>query len=186
MALYPAEIVPRFIAPRIRVSHLFEPQVMHARTSATLEELKRQEWFRSVGVLDTSTAEVVASWPEAIERCGSPEWQELTLEAANRFTERLFEKSRERFQQWNDTVLAVRPITRALVAEKTRKVIEENDLPVVFLKSVNWDILHLCMEAEYADVHPPGFFASQSYWYANGHFPCGWSGVFPNGKLIVF
>ena len=54
------------------------------------------------------------------------------------------------------------------------------------LSAVQWDILHVCMEAEYADVYPPGFYASQAYWYVKGHFPCGWQGEFPNGKLIVY
>ncbi len=37
-----------------------------------------------------------------------------------------------------------------------------------------------------ADVYPPGFYASQAYWYASGHFPCGWRGKVPQGKLIVY
>ena len=42
------------------------------------------------------------------------------------------------------------------------------------------------MEAEFADVYPPGFYASQAYWYVKGHFPCGWQGEFPNGTLIIY
>ena len=159
---------------------------MHQRTSATLEELKGLVWFRSVGVRDVETPEILSSWHEAIESCASIEWENLRLEAANQYCERLAERSPERFNQWNDIVLSLKPITRALVSEKTRQVIEENDLPKVFLDTVNWDILHLCMEAEYADVYPPGFFASQSFWYAKGHFPCGWKGEFPKGKLVIY
>ena len=81
---------------------------------------------------------------------------------------------------------ALKPVTQALVREKTKRVIEENDLPKVFLDTVDWDILHLCMEAEYADVYPPGFFASQAFWYVKGHFPCGWKGEFPKGKLVIY
>jgi hypothetical protein len=42
------------------------------------------------------------------------------------------------------------------------------------------------MEAEYADVCPPGFFTSIAHWYLNGHFPCGWWGAFPQGKLVIY
>jgi hypothetical protein len=56
----------------------------------------------------------------------------------------------------------------------------------VFENMVQWDILHVCMEAEYADVYPPGFYASQAYWYVKGHYPCGWQGEFPKGKLIIY
>lgn len=44
----------------------------------------------------------------------------------------------------------------------------------------------LGLKARYADVCPPGFYASQAYWYVQGHFPCGWQGEFPKGKLVVY
>jgi hypothetical protein len=65
-------------------------------------------------------------------------------------------------------------------------VIDANSLGQAFVNAVRWDILHLAMEAGFADVYPPGFFASQAYWYACGHFPCGWRGKFPQGKLIIY
>jgi hypothetical protein len=73
-----------------------------------------------------------------------------------------------------------------LVLRKTKAVVEANHLPRGFVDTVQWDILRLCMEAEYADVFPPGFYASQAYWYMQGHFPCGWEGEFPQGRLTVF
>jgi hypothetical protein len=159
---------------------------MHPRTEATLEKLRQVQWFRCVGVRDTEAADVLSSWHEAIESCGSAEWEDLCLEAANQYCERLAERSPQRFQTWNDIVLAIKPTALALVQEKTKQVVEANDLPAAFVNAVNWDILHLCMDAEYADVYPPGFFASQAYWYVKGHFPCGWQGQFPEGKLIIY
>jgi hypothetical protein len=64
--------------------------------------------------------------------------------------------------------------------------VEAHGLPEIFEDTVRWDILHVCMEAEYADVSPPGFFASQAYWYVQVHFPCGWTGSFPDGKLVLY
>lgn len=159
---------------------------MHPRTEATLEQLRQAQWFRCVGVHDTKAAEVLSSWQEASESCGSPEWEDLCLEAANQYRQRLIERSPQRFQEWNNIVLAIRPKVIALVREKTTPVVEANNLPAIFIHAVNWDILHLCMEAEYADVFPPAFFASQAYWYVKGHFPCGWKGQFPEGKLVIY
>ena len=159
---------------------------MHPRTQATLEELERAEWFRSVGVKDTEAAVVLSSWAEAVESCASDAWQDLLLEAANRHREQLLQKDKERFRRWNEIVREVKPSVLALVARKIEPVVREHSLPKVFGDTVNWDILHLAMEAEYADVYPPGFFASQSYWYAHGHFPCGWQGEFPAGKLVIY
>lgn len=159
---------------------------MHPRTVATLDKLRQAAWFSYVGVKDTEAAIVLSSWGEAIESCSSLEWENLCLEAVNQYCERLVERSRERFQRWNDLVVEMKPLVQSLVREKTKRVVEENELPKIFLDTIDWDILHVCMEAEYADVYPPGFFASQAYWYVKGHFPCGWVGEFPDGKLVVY
>jgi hypothetical protein len=159
---------------------------MHPRTEATLRKIGRANWFCNVGVRDTNEADILSSWPEAIESCGSLEWENLCLEAANQYRERLVERSPERFEAWNDIVDMIKPAAIALVKVKTKRVIEEHNLPKVFLDTVNWDIVHLCMEAEFADVYPPVFYASQAYWYMEGHFPCGWIGQFPEGRHIIY
>lgn len=160
---------------------------MNPRTIETSEMLGQKEWFRNVGVHDTEAVEVLSSWQDAIESCSSPEWEELCMEAARQYRARLQESSSIELKKWNDILEIVKPASQALVCEKTKSAIKENNLPKVFLDNVDWDILHLCMEAEFADVYPPGFYASQAYWYANGHFPCGWRGSFPQGgKLVVY
>jgi len=159
---------------------------MRLTTKATLAALIQAQWFTSIGVHDTDSAIVLSSWGEAIESCSSPEWEDLCLEAANQYRERLLERSVERFRKWNDVVDKMKPIAQALVREKCQQVVEENDLPQVFLDTVDWDILGVLMEAEYSDVYPLGYYGSQGYWYVHGHFPCGWQGEFPEGKLIIY
>jgi hypothetical protein len=159
---------------------------MNPRTTATLENLERADWFAFVGVKDTTACNVLVSWQEAIELCSSVEWENLCLEAANQYRERVLERSNERYSQWTDIVAQIKPVTEPFVRLKIETVVCEHGLPEVFEDTVQWDILHLCMEAEYADVYPPGFYASQAYWYVKGHFPCGWEGEFPQGRLIVY
>jgi hypothetical protein len=159
---------------------------VHPRTQATFAELEQAEWFAAVGVKDTSTAIVLSSWREAVAHCGSTTWQDTILEARNQYCERLAERSQARFNQWNEIVVPLKALTMPLVVRKTADVCSRHQLPKVFVDTVQWDILHVCMEAEYADVYPPGFYASQAYWYVKGHFPCGWQGEFPKGKLIVY
>ncbi len=108
------------------------------------------------------------------------------MEAVNQLCERLIERSRERFRLWNEIVDELKATTEPFVRRKLEQVVQLNDLSSAFQYSVQWDILHVCMEAEYADVFPPAFYAAQAYWYVKGHFPCGWKGKFPKGKLIVF
>lgn len=159
---------------------------MHPRTVATLDELEKAHWFSAVGLDDTSAAIVLSSWDEAVQHCSSIEWENLTLEAANQLHLRILERSKVRFNNWNDVVEAVKPAATDLVDRMTRDVVARFSLPKVFVDTVRWDVLHLCMEAEYADICPPGFFASQAYWYKRGRFPCGWEGEFPEGKLIIY
>lgn len=159
---------------------------MHPRTVATLEELECANWFACVGKKDTTAAIVLSSWHEAIDSCGSVEWQNLCLEAANQYRVRLVERSKECFVRWNEIANEIKTTTVPLVRRKIEDVVHEQDLPQVFEHMVQWDILHVCMEAEYADVYQPGYYASQAYWYVKGHFPCGWDGEFPKGKLIIY
>jgi len=159
---------------------------MHPRTIATLEQLEEAEWFSHVGVKDTTAAIVLSSWQEAIEHCASDDWQGLCLEATNQLCERIVERSKERFRKWNEIVDEVKGSTEPFVLRKIKAVVQEHNLPPVFEHTVQWDVLHVCMEAEYADVFPPAYYASQAYWYVKGHFPCGWQGQFPKGKLLIY
>jgi len=151
-----------------------------------LDQLERADWFSKVGVQDAATAVVLSSWDEALEHCGSVEWENLCLEACNQYRQRLLERSKEAFNQWNDVIEMIKTSTVPLVQHKIESVAREHGLPKLFEDTVQWDILNVCAEAEYADIYPPGFYASQAYWYVKGHFPCGWKGNFPDGTLIVY
>ena len=159
---------------------------MQNRTQTTLEQLQQADWFHHVGEPREGPFVVVSSWNEAITRCSSPEWEDLTLEAANRFSEAVARRSHERFQQWNAIVAEMRQAIVPILEQKIKPARLLFHLPQVFEDVVRWDVLHLCMEAEYADIFPPGFFASQGYWYVQGRFPCGWDGDFPSGKLFLY
>jgi hypothetical protein len=159
---------------------------MHSRTIATLDQLEKASWFSRVGINEGFGTAVVATWPEAMDRCDSSAWDDLQLEALNQYRVCIARRSRERLQLWNDTVDEVKKISRPLVDRKIATVVREHALPEIFKICVNWDITGFCMEAEYADLCPPGLFTNLGHWYLNGHFPCGWWGVFPQGKLVIY
>lgn len=73
-----------------------------------------------------------------------------------------------------------------LLRARVESVAEQHKLPEQFVTAVRWDVLHLYMESEYADVHPPGFFSAQACWYSVGHFPRGWDGDFPSGTRVIY
>ncbi len=159
---------------------------MHPQTIATLDQLAKTEWFVCVGVKDTAVAIVLSSWHEAIAHCSSTEWENICLDASNQYCRGILERSVERFKRWNEIAIELKETTIPFVRRKIEAVVKEQRLPEIFENMVQWDILGVCMEAEYEDVYPPGFYASQAYWYVKGHFPCGWEGEFPKGKLIIY
>ena len=99
---------------------------------------------------------------------------------------RLLKRSIERYREWNEIVIKLKQVVIPFVNNKIESVVRENNLPKAFENTVQWDILGVCIEAEYADVCPPGWSAGQAYWYTKGHFPCGWQGGFPNGMPIIY
>jgi hypothetical protein len=148
--------------------------------------LREADWFSRVGVRDTFAAVVLASWEDAMELRGSIEWGNLRLEMVNDYHEQLDKRSREKRLKWNQIVDELKETLIPFVAGKVEHVARDYRLPKGFEHSVQWDILHFCMEMEYADVYPPGFYANLASWYGKGHFPCGWQGVFPAGMLIIY
>jgi hypothetical protein len=159
---------------------------MHSRTIATLHQLEKASWFSRVGLNEGSAVVVVTCWPEAVEQCSSFEWEDLRLDALNQYRRCIAERSMERLRLWNGAVDEVKKNTVPLVDRKSAGVVREHALPEIFKIRVRNDITGACMESEYADVCPPGFFTSIAHWYANGHFPCGWWGAFPQGKLVIY
>ncbi len=163
---------------------------MKACSVATLQELENASWFSRVGNMTgikyPEKILMLSSWKEAIDYCSSIEWENLRLEARERFRGMLMRKDKERWRQWNQVVESVKPTVADLVERKTGAVVDQFKLPQVFVSRVRWDVLSLLMESEYSDVQPPGFFASNAFWYVNGHFPCGWVGKFPEGRLVLY
>ena len=128
------------------------------RTIATLDKLDSVDWFVNVGSKDQNQVVYVNSWNEAIKSCSAPDWENLTLEAANQLRERIRERSKERLNQWNAVLKIIKPFSDALVKDKAEHISILNKLPGSFLKCVRWDIFHLCMETEYSDLVEPAFF----------------------------
>jgi hypothetical protein len=160
---------------------------MREQTRRELETLRGATWFRAVGIPDVEEARVLSSWAEASRACERQQYEDLKLEARNLFTERLAERDPERFKEWNIAVRELRPVAKELVKAKF-SVVEGLDERVLstLTATADWDILNVLMEAEYSDVAEPAFYTGLAYWYVAGHFPCGWDGPLPGGKVVVY
>jgi hypothetical protein len=157
-------------------------QKMRRETEDLVARLDAAEWFSSVGQpLPGAVRSVIAvsSWADAIECCGSNEWGNFVLEQQNLLTMHLHTHARDRYQDWNNIVRAIKGVTGPLVAKKLRAMDESK----VIEGCVSWDILGACMEREYADIREPAFFCGLIHWYLSGRFPCGWGERDSTGKI---
>ena len=159
---------------------------MQPSTIGALQELEAADWFSHVGRKDTTVAILLSSWEDAVASCASPDWEDLRHDALNHLGIRVLERSKSEYVKWNDIVREIKKTAIPLVLRKIQPVVCEHHLPKIFEVSVITDITRLCIEAEYAHVCPPGFFAGIAYFYVTGHFPCGWSGQHPEGKLVIY
>src|SRR5262245_3964859 len=94
--------------------------------------------------------------------------------------------TRDRYQEWNNLVGEIKVILEPLAEKKGRGLALPVPAWTTVMSALKWDILHACMELEYADLRPPGFFCGLMDFYLGGHFPCGWGERRPDGTIQLF
>lgn len=150
------------------------------------------DWFSQCGQplsLDLSMkTEQVMSWPAAIASCKESAWENVELEAQNQLTLWLHFNDRASYQKWNEIAVAQKKVVVGPLIEKTITPFQvKHDLDIGFVHSVEWDILGALMEnACLSSGHRAFFFLELLMIYEVGHFPCGWIGEWPHGRLRVF
>lgn len=161
---------------------------MTDETKLKLAQFDELDWFSKAGqpLRDTNTKQV-GSWTEAIKMCGSRDSANVRLESQNILTEKLCFEWPDRYHgKWNPLVATIKKRTEPIALERAVSSPHSPKLPKGVVDALRWDLLMIMMELEYADIVPPRFFAERAKWYLAGHFPCGWEGEFPEGRLIVY
>ena len=111
------------------------------------------------------------------------------LEARNAMTRFLHAHyRRRRDQQWNEiTKLAKDLCVLPLARDVWKPFAEARSLGKSVVDSTSWNVLAAIMEHEYRDCAGlPVFFSHLLEVYRSGHFPCGWVGTWPAGKLLYY
>lgn len=156
------------------------------------DRLPRIKWFAKCGTPDLFDLSVpvvqVPNWERALAGCSSDIWSNVQLEARNQLTIWLHNNDNENYQNWNrfarDRNIAV---LDPLMETQIRPFQCEHGLPKSFADSVQWDLLGVLMEDIYSDSGHIVFFCHELLTvYEAGHFPCGWTGEWPNGELLMF
>jgi len=157
-------------------------------TLGTLRDLSNFSWFSRVGKRhqEVSTADILSNWYEAVASAEDSGWEDLCLDAVNGYCERLAQVAPSRYRTWNVMANAIKAISAPIIASVFAGRPSLQELPKLVQETVQWDVLHVCLEAEFSDCIPPGFYASNAYWYRVGHFPCGWRGKFPDGTIVIY
>ena len=156
------------------------------------QQLESIDWFKNGGapfVFDVPfPIEAVFSLSEALERCADPLWEDCTLEARNRLTAFLHKNYPEAYLDWNMiTAQAKERVVLPLSKGVWRSFAKQNNCGDSFIHSVQWDVLTAIMEHEYKScAGRPCFFQDLLKIYKAGHFPCGWEGNWPTGRLVVW
>ena len=170
--------------PEFKSARAFDQTDLEARLEAIA-------WFAHLG--DRSDVDVsipfrfANSWDEAVASCSSLEWENTELAAQNQLTLWLHNNHRAKYQEWNPFVIAHKNNTIAPLIECKIQPIEKQLATDVLTPSVQWDILGALMENTYLDLsHTSTFFLELLAVYESGHLPCGWSGEWPAGELVVY
>lgn len=162
------------------------------RQSNILERLRAIDWFAHCGQPLSIALSMpfisVSSWREAMLHCMDDYWEGVTLEASNQLTQWLHHYDRENYQQWNLLVDGFKMTAIDPLASENWEPVRANEgLGIEFIHSVKWDVLGALMENAYLQSgHRCFFFLELLLVYEAGHFPCGWTGKWPKGKLVIY
>lgn len=157
-----------------------------------LDAIRAIAWFDRCG--DPAEFDIplvvqpVNSWQEAMTACDEEDRRETMLEARNAMTGFLSVHYRRSDRRWNKIAelahdLCVLPLER----EVWTPFAETRSLGNRFVSSTAWNVMAAIMEHEYRDCAGlPVFFSHLLEVYRSGHFPCGWVGSWPAGKLLYY
>jgi hypothetical protein len=159
---------------------------LNEQAHSMLDLLHTARWFVSVGQPLDSSVRQAQSWQEADSLCADIDWSNALLEGRNEITATIANHFEDYPKPWNETVDYVTMIIKPMIAHKASPIQEQYSLSPAFLDSIRHAVLGMVMAAHYADLYRSAFYADLADWYIKGHFPCGWEGDYPQGRLIVY
>jgi len=141
---------------------------------ARVDELGHGDWFSNI----TSPEQIAAS-------ALSSEWEDFTLERQNDLSSVVATRLQQQGSEWNKCARAFKSFFDEHLAPVITSKLKAAGLDDALLSVVAWDVVSYMQELNYADVRRPAFFQKLWQAYREGRFPCGWSGEYPKGELIV-
>ena len=116
---------------------------------------------------------------------GKRAWEDATLEAHNELNIFMRQKHPGKSSDWNSVAQEAMEFLQEKVDPSLIQAAEKHGLGKEFLDAAHWNLQGAILEQHYKKYRPPLFFLKMLTVYEQGHFPCGWSGKWPSGKLMV-
>jgi len=157
-----------------------------------VEHLELVPWFVNCGnplpVTLIATCDRASSWAIAQKSFLEAEWEDVGNESQGRLTEYLTTSHPREYQgHWNRLVEEAKRALVPIVNPAAEAVVKAHALDPIFIDCVQWDVLGAVMERSYKRFNPPLFYEDKVFLvYEAGHFPCGWVGQWPVGRLLVY
>jgi len=145
------------------IIHEVNPKVINF-----LEELDIIPWFKTIGEpLHIQEVKQVFSWNDAWEHLQNENWINAS------------------FHHPVDSMNPIWDVAYDRALEIVSKSINYHELEegISVADAVAYDVAAAAVELA---TGSPDFFTNLIGWYRLGHWPCGWEGEYPKGKLIVY
>jgi hypothetical protein len=163
-----------------------------AEQAAWSERLRDCDWFHNVGAGNLAGVKRAKSWDEAIRLVSEDpfnrDWDDMSNDVHNMISTRAAQEDQQRYNSdWNDIVRAVESHVDPLVKANLDPVLDRLRLPRVILKRFRtFFFWHFIFVAYFSEVPQASMDRTILEYYMQGHFPCGYHGEYPDGKLIVY
>ncbi len=154
-----------------------------------LQDLRQVRWFEKctqVSPIFEFEVSQVPNWQKAKKIYESSLWDDLTQDAQGRLSEFLFKKHNNIYNSsWNKLAKQASGFFDMEILPLVEGFAQNHELGNLFIQCVSWDIQHIIIEKSFVKQKPPIFFGLLFTVYKAGHFPCGWNGKWPKGKMLI-
>ncbi len=136
------------------------------------------EWFSSEGIAQNIT--------DVNTMISSPKWEDFTLERRNDITASLAKNHRNKETEWNKVAVGYREHFEERIRPEIERRAKDVGLSEDAVHMVAWCVVAYMMEVTYESWRIPTFFHLVIESLKSGRIPCGWSDIYPEGKLIEY
>lgn len=146
--------------------------------------LDKIEWFEHVGEPIDGGIAVIKTWEEALTIFGEDRRYNANgvLEAPCGRVDPIFEQMPEREVWWQKAREDVKPYTALYGWPDTLSRAHKDLMNENLYEFISMLLAEIIAEPEAECT----YFRDQLSWFHAGHFPCGWEGDWPNGRMRVF